>query len=186
MSDTPENAIRGWIAHPNLRGPGGTALPFRVLPDTIAFVKDRGTPGHQLWWVTCDADGGPRGTEHWSWTVAVDRDERRGWRARGVSGGSGHLPPRGFAWANLGGGWGPEGFNAGGAIEDAGRSVRLVRLTDALGSTFEDTVDDGVVLFLSDEPVAMPMRVELLDTADRVVASDEWGFVDDDSGRASP
>jgi hypothetical protein len=61
-----------------------------------------------------------------------------------------------------------------------------VRLTDALGSTFEDTVDDGVVLFLSDEPVAMPMRVELLDTADRVVASDEWGFVDDDSGRASP
>jgi hypothetical protein len=39
-----------------------------------------------------------------------------------------------------------------------------VRLTDSAGSTFEDTVDDGVVLFMSDEPVAMPMRVKMAQT----------------------
>jgi hypothetical protein len=54
-----------------------------------------------------------------------------------------------------------------------------VRLTDSQGRTFEDTVDDGVVLFLSEEPVAMPMRVDLLDAEGCGVATDEWGFVEE-------
>jgi hypothetical protein len=53
-----------------------------------------------------------------------------------------------------------------------------VRLTDARGRPFEDTVDDGVVLFMSEEPVSLPMHVDLLDAYGDVVASDEWGFVD--------
>jgi hypothetical protein len=94
-------------------------------------------------------------------------------------GGVGDLPARGFPWANLGGNWGRDGFRAGGTVEDAGKGVSRVRLTDSQGRTFEDTVDDGVVLFLSDEPVAMPMRVDLLDAKGRGVATDEWGFVDE-------
>jgi hypothetical protein len=57
--------------------------------------------------------------------------------------------------------------------------VSLVRLTDARGSSLEDTVDDGAVLFLSDEPVTMPMRLDILEAVGRVIASDEWGFVDE-------
>jgi hypothetical protein len=54
-----------------------------------------------------------------------------------------------------------------------------VRLTDVDGRAFEDTVENGVVLFSSDEPVAMPMRLELIDSDGRVVDTDEWGFVDE-------
>jgi hypothetical protein len=52
-------------------------------------------------------------------------------------------------------------------------------MTDASGRTFEDTVDNSVVLFTSDEAVHMPMRVELIDEAGVVVETDEWGFVDE-------
>lgn len=67
-------------------------------------------------------------------------------------------------------------------MEDAGRGVSRVRLTDADGRTFEDTVEEGVVLFMSDEPVAMPMRLDLYDADGRVVGTDEWGFEDRPSG----
>jgi len=40
-------------------------------------------------------------------------------------------------------------------------------------------VENGVVLFSSDEPVAMPMRVELIDSDGRVVNTDEWGLDDE-------
>jgi hypothetical protein len=57
---------------------------------------------------------------------------------------------------------------------------RVVRvcLTDAEGRTFDDTVDNGVVLFMWEEPVAMPMQVELYDGDGRAVATEEWGFSD--------
>jgi hypothetical protein len=58
------------------------------------------------------------------------------------------------------------------------RRVVRVRLTDRQRRTFEDTVDHGVVLFMSDEAVTMPMRLEVIDAEGRVVSSDEWGFVD--------
>jgi hypothetical protein len=113
--------------------------------------------------------------------VLASHEDPDRWSAHGVAGGGGvgDLPARGFPWANLGGNWGRDGFRAGGTVEDAGKGVSRVRLTDSQGRTFEDTVDDGVVLFLSDEPVAMPMRVDLLDAKGRGVATDEWGFVDE-------
>lgn len=179
VSHTPEHAIREWLAGPDLKGSEGRSLPFRALPDTVRFVKTRKAPHRQLWYVTCDADGGPRGEESWHWTVLVSHEERDRWRAHSVAGGAGELPARGFPWANLGGNWGRDGFRAGGTVEDAGEEVTLVRLTDAEGRSFEDTVDDGVVLFISDEAVAMPMRVDLINAEGHVVGSDEWGFVDE-------
>ena len=72
-----------------------------------------------------------------------------------------------------------DGFRAGGTVEDAGKGVSHVRLTDSEGHRFVDTVDDGVVLFMSDEPVAMPMRLDLLDAGANVIATNERGFVDE-------
>jgi hypothetical protein len=60
-------------------------------------------------------------------------------------------------------------------VEDAGYGVRTVRLIDSGGRVFEDTVENGAVLFLSDQPVESPMTIELFDSKDRLVASDGWG-----------
>jgi hypothetical protein len=149
--------------------------------ETVRFVKHKDAPGGQLWYITCDGDGGPRGTERWAWTVAASPDDEGKWSAHGVSGGGGIGDPvrRGRPWANLGGNWGSNGFRAGGTVADGGAGITRVRMTDASGRTFEDTVDNSVVLFASDEAVRMPMRVELIDDAGVVVDTDEWGFVDE-------
>ena len=74
---------------------------------------------------------------------------------------------------------GPAEFRAGGTVEDAGTGIARVRLTDVEGRSFEDVVENGVVLFSSDHPVAMPMRLEIIDREGSVVETDEWGFVDE-------
>ena len=160
-------------------------------PDTVRFLKQQDAPPHQMWFVTCDADGGSSWLEQWQWTVVVSPDEAGQWTvvvspdeagrwsAHGVSGGSGGPLLRSRPWANLGGNWGRDGFRAGGTVEDAGAGIARVRLTDVEGRAFEDTVENGVVLLSSDKPVAMPMRLELIDSDGRVVDTDEWGFVDE-------
>jgi hypothetical protein len=175
MSQTPEDAIREWLTDPGLKSPDRAPLPLRVLADTIRLVKSRGGPARQISYLTCDADGGLRGTESWHWTVVASRGASGSWSVQGVAGGGGvgALPQRRVPWANLGGNWGRDGFRAGGTVEDAGKNVSRVRLTDARGRPFDDTVDDGVVLFMSEEPVSMPMHVDLLDAYGDVVASDE-------------
>jgi hypothetical protein len=179
MSHTPKQAIREWLAGVSATWhPAGTE-PSRMRPDTVRFVKQHDAPPHQMWFVTCDADGGSRGLEQWQWTVVVSPDEAGRWSGHGVSGGSGGPLLRGRPWANLGGSWGRDGFRAGGTVEDAGAGIARVRLTDVDGRAFEDTVENGVVLFSSDEPVAMPMGLDLIDSDGRVVDTDEWGFVDE-------
>lgn len=181
MSRTAEDAIRESLTTLRaelLRTEEGS-LPLRMRADAVRFVKKRGSPTHQLWYVTCEGEGGPDGKTQWHWTMLARREKLGSWSAQGVAGGSGDPPVLGHAWANLGGNWGSHGFLAGGTVEDAGKTVVRVLLIDAEGRMFEDTVDDGVVLFMSEEPVAMPMRVELHDSAGRVVATDEWGFRND-------
>jgi hypothetical protein len=46
-------------------------------------------------------------------------------------------------------------------------------------ATFEDTVENGVVLFSSDELVTMPMRLDLIDAEGRIVHTEEWRFADE-------
>jgi hypothetical protein len=179
MSQTPEHAIRDWLA--NFQGtwyPPGTE-PSRMLPETVRFVKNRDLPAGQVWFITCEADGGSRGSERWRWTVEASQDERARWSANGIAGGSGPPPLRGRPSADLGGNWGQRGLRAGGTVEDAGAEITRVRLTDVEGRTFEDTVENGVVLFSSDELVTMPMRLDLIDAEGRIVHTEEWGFADE-------
>lgn len=179
MSHTARHAIREWLTGFRATWLGPDAETSVMRPDTVRFVKWRRLPPGQIWYVTCDADGGHRGSEHWSWTVVVTPEGPARWRANSVAGGSGGPLLRGRPWANLGGNWGRDGFRAGGTVEDAGAGVARVRLTDVEGRTFEDTVENGVVLLFSDGPVTMPMRLDLIDAAGGVVDTDEWGFVDE-------
>jgi hypothetical protein len=179
MSHTPEHAIREWVA--NFQGtwhPPGTE-PSRMLPETVRFMKNRDLPPGQMWLITCEADGGSRGPERWRWTVEASQDDLGRWSANGIAGGSGPAPLRGRPSTDLGGNWGRRGLRAGGTVEDAGAEIARVRLTDVQGRTFEDTVENGGVLFSSDEPVTMPMRLDLIDAEGRIVHTEEWGFADE-------
>jgi hypothetical protein len=86
VSHTPEHAIHEWLARPGLNGPEGRPVPFRVLANTIRLVKKRGPHHRQLWYVTYNADGGSRGTQHWQWTVLVSYEDPDQWSAYGVAG----------------------------------------------------------------------------------------------------
>ena len=179
MSHTQEQAVKNWLGTFVRELASTRHGAERMRAATERFVKHRDIPPRQMWYVTCDADGGSRGNEHWRWIVETSLDEQGRWVANGVSGGSGPVPRRGRPWADLGGNWGPAGFRAGGTVEDAGTGIARVRLTDVEGHSFEDAVENGVVLFSSDRPVAMPMRLELIDREGSVVETDEWGFVDE-------
>jgi hypothetical protein len=180
VAHTPEHAILEDLAGVRPQWLGAGPPPrFRPVPETFRVVKKRETSAGQLWYVACHMDEGRGQPRPWHWVVSVAKETPRRWKASGVTGGSGDFPARRFPWANLGGSWGPRGLRAGGTVEDAGKGVARVTLIDAKGRVFEDTVDDGIVLFLSDEPVAMPMRVHLYDRQGGIVATDEWGFEDD-------
>lgn len=56
-----------------------------------------------------------------------------------------------------------------GLVIDNGFEVTCVRLVDRNGLTLEDTVDDGLVLFLSGQPLVEPIMTELYDSAGRPV-----------------
>jgi hypothetical protein len=178
MAHNPKHAIREWLDGFTATWDPGVE-PSRMRPESVQFVKGKAGPPGEIWYIACDADGGSRGIERWHWTVVASSDERGRWVAQGVVGDSGGPVLRGRAWANLGGNWGQNGFRAGGTVEDAGAGIARVRLTDQEGRIFEDDVEIGVVLFSSAEPVAMPMRLELVDANGHVVDTDEWGFVDE-------
>lgn len=150
-------------------------MTIRMHSSTARFIKRRNAPLHELWYITCDGEDDAGTLMHWEWTVLTTKEGTGGWSASGVAGGSGEGPELGFPWVNLGGYWGMEGLRAGGMVEDAGHGVRTVRLTDSGGRVFEDSVENGAALFLSDQPVESPMTIELFDSNDLLVASDGWG-----------
>jgi hypothetical protein len=77
-------------------------------------------------------------------------------------------PHRGHAWVNLGGGWGP--FYAGGAVLENGGEVVRVRLRAADGTTLEDTVESGLVLFITDDEMRRPILAELIDRSGQIMS----------------
>ena len=73
-------------------------------------------------------------------------------------------------WVNLvGGGW-PATFYAGGRVVDLHRTVARVRVIAANGVVIEDSIDDGLVLFLTDQHVEPPWRAELYDRTGQMLS----------------
>jgi hypothetical protein len=89
-----------------------------------------------------------------------------------MAGGGGNDPNRGRPWVNLAGwGW-PAAFYGGGKVIGNGcETANRVRLRFKNGVELEDTIDDGLVLFIADRAVNPPAAVDILDSAGLVIES---------------
>ncbi len=160
ISDTPVPGTRGWRSQQAHGGMGADAA-------TLRFLKERGIPRRQVHAVAFDMPEGRR----IRFTCYLAQDEAGDWRFEGGAGGSAEeMPARAAPWVNLGGGGWPANFYAGGIVSDNGLDVARVRLIAANGTIMEDTVDAGEVLFVTDQRVELPIRVELYDRAGQMVA----------------
>ncbi len=139
-------------------------------PATVCFVKGRGIRGHQVHFVTFKTRAGDERTL----VIGVVQDSDGNWDCFGGAGGSGRHPHRERPWVNLGGwGW-PRFLCAGGAVVGKGsEAAARVRLRLADGTVLEDSVDHGVVLFISEAPIQLPATGEILDAAGLLLASQE-------------
>ena len=159
ISEAPAPGAHGWRSR-QTRGMGADMA-------TIQFLKERGIPGRQVHAVTfTDADA-----HRMRFTYYLVQDDAGDWRVEGAAGGSADgAPIRATPWANVGGGGWPANFYAGGAVLHNGLDVARVRLIAANGTIMDDTVDAGMVLFVTDQRVELPLHAELYDRAGQVVA----------------
>jgi len=178
-SGSPEDVIRDYLSSPHVPVatqpvPGTVGWRSEVgwggcdaKPETIHFVKVRGIPGRQAHAVTFETQAG----QLMGYVCFAHQDDAGDWRFVGGAGGSANgSPQRDEPWVNLGGGRWPTQFYAGGRVLDDGKGVVRVRLHAANGVMLEDTVDDGVVLFLTDAEIRVPVEAELIDGAGTVVS----------------
>ncbi len=159
ISETPVPGTHGWRSR-QTRGMGADVA-------TIQFLKERRISRRQVHAVTfTDADA-----HRMRFTYYLAQDGADNWRVDGAAGGSADGDPiRATPWANVGGGGWPANFYAGGAVVDNGLDVARMRLIAANGTIMEDTVDAGVVLFVTDQHVELPLQAELYDRTGQMVA----------------
>jgi hypothetical protein len=135
---------------------------------TLRFLKGRVLPGRQVYLVVFEDE---KGLEQ-RFVCYVEQDKQGNWQfmgatGGGVSGSPGPVVER--AWASLDGGGMPNHFYAGGYVADHGEGVIRVRLIANNGTEIEDTVDDGIVLFLSEQRIELPVEAEMYDGAGKMV-----------------
>ena len=162
-----------WASPPS---PGGWAATVRngggagADPATVRFVKSRAFPGcqlHEAEFVTRDGQARHMLVRTWqqpdgSWMAAP---------IGGGGGGGGGGPYRSSPWVNFAAGWNAQQFAGAGHVTGQGAETACqVRLTFADGTSIEDTVDNGVVLFFASPGATFPARVEILGTAGNVLA----------------
>jgi hypothetical protein len=130
---------------------------------TLRFIKERSLPGRRAYIVVVEDHQGH--AVHF--TCYVEQNSSGAWQFRGAEGdgimGGNPGPVVERAWANLGGGGMPNHFYAGGTVANHGQNVTRVRLIAHNGTVLEDSVDDSMVLFLTDQPVDLPIEAELYD-----------------------
>jgi hypothetical protein len=181
----PKQVIVDWLVQPSVLicesevlSEGGWSGQSRqggqdADPTTIRFLKGRAIPGRQVHVVAfVSFMDGRRYNEIWS--VEVYQDATGAWDVCAGSGGAGDDDLiRDHPWVILGGGGWPNQFHAGGRVIDNGFGIVSVRLVTGNGLTMEDTVDDGLVLFVTDQRVEPPIHAELYDRSGALVSRHE-------------
>ncbi len=138
-----------------------------AVPSTIRILKERIVPLHYASLVTFEDIQG----QSWEFACFVVQEGQHNWVFK--SGGSvsqknvEHQPH-----VNLAGGWAEGGFSAGGRVNANGADIVRVDILSVDGIIFDDTVDDGRVLFVTDrEDIFPPVRALLYDSKGVLVNS---------------
>jgi hypothetical protein len=153
--------LRTFLSAPNASG-------VKANPSTIHLLRKCSIPEHQLYAVTFCDEAGQLYTGH----CVVEQDKTGNWRVWGGSWSkSAQLVERVYPWVSLGGGGGyGHAFYACGDVHAQGRTITRVRLISKNGVELEDRVEDGLVLFLTDQYVVLPVQVELYDDKNVLVS----------------
>jgi len=172
--DTPAVLKDGRLVRPGILRRGGG---MGAKPASVRFLKERSIPHRQVHAVTFEDETG----QQWDYVCFVAQDAKGRWHFESGGGGGGTggdikcYPARSDPWANLAGGGWEDRFWAGGHVIDNGLDVTRVRLTGSNGQVLEDTVDDGLVLFVTEQKVRVPIQVELYNRSGEVVGKHSWG-----------
>lgn len=160
ISSNPGPNTQGWQMQQNSGG-------FAARPETFRFLKVRALAHRQLHFVTFrDAQDFER-----SMTCYVVEDGNGIWQLQGASGGgSAHTMQSPTPLVSLGGGGWPSAFYAGGYVYSNDLDIVRVRLVGNNNVVLEDSVEHGIVLFLSEQLVEVPIQALLYDRHGTVVA----------------
>jgi len=164
----PEPPLPPGVEHKGYRGITRKGGGLGAKVQTIRFLQERTLPDLQLHALTFENEDGQQ--EHYIWCVRQDMPGH--WRS---AGGANFHPAenisRGHPWVNLAGGWSRNFLWAGGRVLDDGLDVVRVRLISENGIVLEDTVQDGLALFISDRWVERPLQVELYDRSEKLLGT---------------
>jgi hypothetical protein len=134
---------------------------------TVKFLQERSLSDRQLHLVAFENETG----QQQQWLLCVKSLTPDSWiTAGGASiGGVETMPKNSNPWVNLAAGWQQDLFWAGGRVLDNGLDVVRVRLISENGIVLEDTVQDGLVMFVMNRWVQRPLQVELYNRSGNLV-----------------
>ena len=168
-SPDPEEAVLDWLASGSFSFLDVGEAPAADLA-TVRYLKVRATDDHQCLAIEWhDETGG-----YWSGILGVSQRPDAQWDVDGGGWGSGPTPdlhinePRAYLAGSLN-----DHFCLGSWVYDPTGIVALARLVSADAVLAEDTVDDGVVVFLGEIPLGPNPMVELYDSEGHLVARHE-------------
>lgn len=152
-------------------------LPHGAKTATVRFLKERSIPGYQVHAITFEDVAGIT----WRLFCLVVQDSTGNWYIEGCSGIAGNTPMshpfNPHSHPALSGDLGDHFFYAGGSvIDDTRLGVVRVRLLSDEGLIAEDTVEDDVCVFVSNQNVRMPVRFELYNQAGELIGSGRVSF----------
>ena len=138
-----------------------------AVASTIRFLKERTIPLHYAALISfVDVNA-----HVWEMACFVVEEKQNHWYFKSGSSIS-RQNNEPLPHANLAGGLAEGGFYAGGYIHTNGTSIVRASLISVDGIVFEDTVDDGRVLFVTDrEDIFPPVRVLLYNAANTLMNS---------------
>ncbi|GHO86892.1 hypothetical protein [Dictyobacter formicarum] len=175
---SPQEAIiqhlpRSQALHEAIFGPASTS----IRPETIQFLKAHSVAHYQMHVIQYENQA----HEQWLETLLVQEDARHQWEVMGSTvivdewnplresaPSATHQPRLQLAWEQL-----PAGpFWARGKVIQNGSEITRVRLQDASGHHFEDTVTNSIVLFAHDTEIRFPLLVQFYNHLDQLVGQE--------------
>jgi hypothetical protein len=165
VEQNPKQAIIEFLSVPRSEIMKGKAA-------VVHFLKERAIAGCQIHAVAFEDEAG----EHFYGCCVAGQDATGTWRISGATFSEGdpgtHEPVYKQPSVGLfgGGGYG-SAFYAGGYVQDTDPGITEVHLVSNNGIGLKDIVEHGLVLFVTDLPVEMPMTAELYDGAGNLIAS---------------